>query len=105
MIKPGKGNPSTLQRWLVGLLIGSALLVGLRGIAKDVDFNGSLLRQAFGAMPHPDRGLLIARRFYDALGGHGGGAGGDVALMRTIGRRRIAILPAGVVRRARDMLD
>ena len=38
-----------LQRWLVGLLIGAALLVVLRGIAKDVDFNGSMLRQAFVA--------------------------------------------------------
>jgi glycosyltransferase involved in cell wall biosynthesis len=59
----------------------------------------ALLRQVFGGVPHPDRGLLIARCFYDALGGHGGGAGADVALMRAIGRRRIAILPAGVVRR------
>lgn len=49
MIKPGKGNPSALQRWLIGLLIGAALVVGLCGIAKDVDFNGALLRQAFVA--------------------------------------------------------
>lgn len=49
MIKPGKGTPSVLQRWLVGLLIGALLLVGLRGIAKDVHFDGALLRQAFAA--------------------------------------------------------
>ncbi|WP_421569142.1 hypothetical protein [Stenotrophomonas sp. PD6] len=49
MIKPRKGNPSVLQRWLAGLVIGAALVVGLRGIAKDVDFSGSLLRQAFVA--------------------------------------------------------
>ncbi len=49
MIKPGKGTSSVLQRWLVGLLIGALLLVGLRGIAKDIHFDGSLLRQAFDA--------------------------------------------------------
>lgn len=49
MIKPGKGNPSVLQRWLAGLVIGAALVVGLRGIAKDVQFSGPLLRQAFVA--------------------------------------------------------
>ncbi len=49
MIKPGKGTSSVLQRWLAGLLIGALLLVGLRGIAKDIHFDGSLLRQAFNA--------------------------------------------------------
>ncbi|HCQ47897.1 MAG TPA: hypothetical protein DIW53_14475 [Achromobacter sp.] len=49
MITPGKGTPSVLHRWLVGLLIGAALLVGLRGIAKDVQFDSALLRQAFDA--------------------------------------------------------
>ncbi|HDS0925092.1 TPA: hypothetical protein QDZ10_003595 [Stenotrophomonas maltophilia] len=49
MIKPGKGTSSVLQRWLVGLLIGALLVVGLCGIAKDIHFDGSLLRQAFDA--------------------------------------------------------
>lgn len=49
MIDPGKGNTLVFQRWLGGLLIGAALVVGLRGIAKDVDFSGALLRQAFVA--------------------------------------------------------
>ncbi|MET4574116.1 hypothetical protein ABIA68_002994 [Stenotrophomonas rhizophila] len=49
MIKPGKGNISVLQRGLVGLLIGALLLVGLRGIARDVHFSGALLNQAFVA--------------------------------------------------------
>lgn len=49
MIKPGKGNSSVLQRWLVGLLICALLLVGLRGIAKDIHFDSWLLRQAFDA--------------------------------------------------------
>ncbi|WP_312326598.1 hypothetical protein [Stenotrophomonas sp.] len=49
MIKPWKGTPSVLQRWLVGLLIGALLLVGLRGIARDVHFSSALLNQAFVA--------------------------------------------------------
>lgn len=49
MIKPGKGTPSVLHRWLAGLLIGALLVVGLRGIAKDVHFSGALLKQAFVA--------------------------------------------------------
>ena len=49
MTKPGKGNSSVLQCWLVGLLIGALLLVGLRGIGKDIHFDVSLLRQAFNA--------------------------------------------------------
>jgi hypothetical protein len=49
VIKPWKGKPPVLQRWLGGLVIGAALVVGLRGIAKDVQFSGSLLGQAFVA--------------------------------------------------------
>ncbi|MFL9583154.1 hypothetical protein [Stenotrophomonas sp. AB1(2024)] len=49
MIKPGKGNHPVLQRWLAGLVIGAALLAGLRGIAKDIEFDRSLLGQAFVA--------------------------------------------------------
>ncbi len=50
---------------------------------------------ALGAAPHPDQGLLISRRFYDALGGHNGNAADPEAdLIRRIGRRRIARLAA-----------
>lgn len=62
----------------------------------------SPLREAFaqamlalGASPRPDQGLLIARRFYDALGGHRAGtADPEADLIRRIGRRRIARLAA-----------
>ncbi len=50
---------------------------------------------ALGAAPHPDQGLLLSRRFYDALGGHRGDAADPEAdLIRRIGRRRIAQLAA-----------
>jgi hypothetical protein len=42
----------------------------------------------------PEHGLLIARRIYDALGGHDAGANADHALLRKAGR--IATLPASV---------
>jgi hypothetical protein len=48
---------------------------------------------ALGAKPRPEQGLLISRRFYDALGGHRTEAADPEAdLIRRIGRRRIARL-------------
>ena len=55
----------------------------------------ALLRVAFGGGPKPDQGLLIARRLYDAVGGHPPSEGADGALLRLIGRRRIAMLASG----------
>jgi glycosyltransferase involved in cell wall biosynthesis len=54
----------------------------------------ALLRTMLGG-PQPDQGLLIARRFYDALGGHDGDASAETALLRKLGRRRIALLACG----------
>jgi glycosyltransferase involved in cell wall biosynthesis len=55
----------------------------------------AMLRVTLGGSPTPEQGLLIARRFYDALGGHSGGADAEEALLRRLGRRRIAMLPSG----------
>lgn len=45
------------------------------------------------ALPYGDQGLLLARKFYWALGGHPAiPLMEDVALVRRIGRRRLAIL-------------
>ena len=55
---------------------------------------GALLRVALGGGPRPEQGLLIARRFYDAVGGHPDGEQAEIALLRRLGRRRIAVLPA-----------
>jgi glycosyltransferase involved in cell wall biosynthesis len=55
----------------------------------------ALLRVMFGGGARPEQGLLIARRFYDEIGGHTPGADAETALLRAIGRRRIAMLPVG----------
>ena len=54
----------------------------------------ALLRVAFGGGARPEQGLLIARRFYESLGGHPDGADPEAALLRKIGRRRLVMLPA-----------
>ncbi|HZQ14529.1 MAG TPA: glycosyltransferase [Pseudolabrys sp.] len=55
----------------------------------------AMLRVALGGGPRPEQGLLIARRLYDALGGHAGVDDAETALLRKLGRRRIAVLAAG----------
>jgi glycosyltransferase involved in cell wall biosynthesis len=55
----------------------------------------ALLRVMFGGGARPEQGLLIARRFYDALGGHPDSADPEAAMLRKLGRRRIAMLSAG----------
>ena len=54
----------------------------------------ALLRVALDGGARPEQGLLIAQRFYETLGGHPDGADAEGALLRRIGRRRIAMLPA-----------
>lgn len=61
----------------------------------------TLLAGAFGALPRRDQGLLIARPFYDALGGHSADAADpEDDLIRRIGRRRLVTLAT-----AAQMLD
>lgn len=55
----------------------------------------ALLRVTLGGAPRPEQGLLISRRFYDALGGHSAAGDAEAALLRKLGRRRIAMLAAG----------
>ncbi|MGA2568799.1 MAG: glycosyltransferase [Pseudolabrys sp.] len=54
-----------------------------------------LMRVALGGGAKPEQGLLIARRHYDRLGGHPEGADADAAMLRRIGRRRLAMLATG----------
>jgi len=56
----------------------------------------AMLRVALGGAPRPEQGLLIARRFYEALGGHAGAAQAETALLRKLGRRRVTMLSAGI---------
>ncbi len=48
-----------------------------------------------GGGARPEQGLLIARRFYDVLGGHPETAEPETAMLRKLGRRRVTMLTAG----------
>jgi hypothetical protein len=53
----------------------------------------TLLATAVGALPRPERGLLIAKSHYNALGGHrASDRDPEGGFMRRIGRRRIELL-------------
>jgi glycosyltransferase involved in cell wall biosynthesis len=52
----------------------------------------ALVRVALGGGARPEQGLLIARRFYDELGGHPAHAQAEAGMLKKIGRRRIAML-------------
>ena len=54
-------------------------------------------RLAVIGRPRPEQGLLIARRFYDQLGGHGDGKKAQERLFARIGRRRMVTLRARIV--------
>jgi hypothetical protein len=47
-------------------------------------------------VPKPEQGLLIPRRFYDAIGGHRDIEDAEADLLRRIGRRRLTLLPVAV---------
>jgi glycosyltransferase involved in cell wall biosynthesis len=47
--------------------------------------------------PRPQQGLLIARRFYDHLGGHGDGKKAEERLFARIGRRKLVTLRTRLV--------
>jgi hypothetical protein len=55
----------------------------------------AMLRTALGGGPQPDQGLLIPRRFYEALGGHPAQTDAEATLLRKLGRRRITMLACG----------
>ena len=61
------------------------------GLAELID----LLRVTLGGGAKPEQGLLIARRHYDALGGHPDSADAEAAMLRRIGRRRLTMLASG----------
>jgi glycosyltransferase involved in cell wall biosynthesis len=62
----------------------------------------ALLRVALGGGARPEQGLLIARRFYDRVGGHAEGAEPEAALLRKLGRRRITMLASSARPPRRD---
>jgi hypothetical protein len=57
------------------------------------------LAAALGRRPRPEQGLLIAKEFYAALGGHAEAAADpETELLRRIGRRRVVRLTAAAHR-------
>jgi len=58
----------------------------------------SLLRVALGGGPRPEQGLLIAKRFYEEIGRHPDGAEAESALLKRLGRRRVAMMSATATR-------
>jgi glycosyltransferase involved in cell wall biosynthesis len=55
----------------------------------------ALLRTALGARPRTSQGLLIAKAFYAALGGHREVKAPERDLLRRIGRRHIVLMKCG----------
>ena len=49
------------------------------------------LRRTLRLFPRPEQGLILAKSFYDELGGHSD-ADAEAALLRRIGRRRLTTL-------------
>lgn len=62
------------------------------GLAPRVVEAAAMVRQALLGRPRPDQGLLISRKFYEALGGHAPGANSPARLLARIGRRRMVML-------------
>jgi glycosyltransferase involved in cell wall biosynthesis len=72
-----------------------------RAAAFAIEINGVMvwLNRAFSSLPRAEQGLILRRSFYDDLGGHrGDAADAEVAFLRQIGRRRLAILRTTVTR-------
>ena len=65
----------------------------------------ALMRVTLGGGAKPEQGLLIARRHYDRIGGHPEGADAEAAMLRRIGRRRLAMLATGAQSRRAEILD
>jgi hypothetical protein len=58
----------------------------------------ALLKFALGARPRPEQGLLIAKQFYERVGGHDADADDPEAkILRRLGRRRVVTLATAAV--------
>jgi glycosyltransferase involved in cell wall biosynthesis len=56
----------------------------------------AVVRAATRRGPRPEQGLLIARRLYNAIGGHSAGDDAEAAILRRLGRQRLVVLPAAI---------
>ncbi|MCS0503011.1 glycosyl transferase [Ancylobacter mangrovi] len=62
------------------------------GVAPRLKEAAAVARHALTGRPRPEQGLLIHRRFYEALGGHEAGAQSARRLVARIGRGRMVLL-------------
>ncbi len=91
--RPGSERPGSDQRAAAFRLVLDDSDPRARRVERLANWRGRAL-----GLPYGDQGLLIARGFYQALGGHRPlPLMEDVALARRIGRRRIVILDAEAV--------
>lgn len=58
----------------------------------------ALLRRLPGCLPSARQGLIMAKSFYEALGGHRDTSDTEADLLRRVGRRRLATLRTAVTR-------
>ena len=93
MTRPGSERPGSKERAAAFRLALDDSDPRARRVERLANWRGRAL-----GLPYGDQGLLIAKGFYQALGGHRPlPLMEDVALARRIGRRRIAILDAEAV--------
>jgi len=62
------------------------------GVAPRLKEAAAVARHALTGRPRPEQGVLIHRRFYDALGGHEAGPRAARRLIARIGRSRLVLL-------------
>lgn len=62
------------------------------GVSPRMKETAAMVRHALIGRPRPEQGLLIHRRFYEALGGHAPGPHATRRLIARIGRARLALL-------------
>jgi hypothetical protein len=60
------------------------------------------LRSAIFGLPNGDQGLLLPKRFYRKLGGHGLMAMEDIDLVRRVGRRRLVVLRSRAINKVSE---
>ncbi|QIB34373.1 glycosyltransferase [Ancylobacter pratisalsi] len=71
------------------------------GVAPRLKEAIAVARHALTGRPRPEQGLLIHRRFYEALGGHEPGAQAQRRLIARVGRARLVLLRSQMLLPAR----
>jgi hypothetical protein len=67
------------------------------GVSPRIKEAAAVLRHAVTGRPRPEQGLLIHRRFYEAIGGHDAGANTSRRLLGRVGRNRLVLLRSQIL--------